>query len=93
MKEESKYGMPIPKSREEFEHNLYNVIDEIINPAGKSPITQSRLGSTKDSLLKLKQLPNGRLYLTTVDEQLRLHSNMKYWVKLIHSHQMPSDDI
>ena len=93
MKAASKYGMPTPKSREEFEHNLYNVIDEMINPTGKAFVTQSSLGGAKNPLSKLKQLPNGRLDLTTVDERLRLLSNMKNWVKLIHSHQIPSDEI
>jgi len=43
MRTESKYGMPAPRSREEFENNMYMLLDEILDPSRDESIRQNRM--------------------------------------------------
>lgn len=71
--------MITPDNRSEFENNLFLVIED-----AKEKIEENNedvLGSfayfTLPHLKKVKTLPNGRVNLLTVDENLRLQANMQ----------------
>ena len=80
MRKKSKYGMPSPETRNDFEHNINLTIDEINKSTNKS-LLQNRMMVMGDSLQKLHKLPNGRINPITVDEKIRLHSNTLDWQK------------
>ncbi len=92
MRTESKYGMPIPRYREEFEHNVFMLIDEIVEPSRDESIRQNRLMFVRDSLLELKQLPNGRIYLPSVDESVRCFSNSLKWLEMMPKPQLQNNN-
>jgi hypothetical protein len=56
-----------PKTRREMEHNVHLVIENTIET--KNPLSSEALNGTF-------LLPNKRIYLPTIDEQLRLQGNM-----------------
>lgn len=76
MKDDRISTMKTPLSREEFEHNI-NLLMEKARHISKA--SESAQGSfmyfTYPSLSKVRNLPNGRLNLQTVDEGLRLDAN------------------
>lgn len=81
MKKNNSHGisrMDTPDSREEFEHNTNLILEESNN---MEDAAESAIGSfmtfTYPELAKLRKLPNGRLNLLTVTEQLRLNANTR----------------
>ena len=50
MKPSSKYGMPTPKSREEFEHNVFLTKDDIERHSDNPSYLSNRLWALGDSL-------------------------------------------
>jgi len=88
----NKYGMPPPSNRSEFEHNVYLTI-EIALQRFENNITPEGLEiRTLQRLANLKTTPNRRLDLNTVDEQLRLESNMMHWMELMPDPRMERED-
>lgn len=70
--------MQTPESRREFEHNINLIVDEAhrIDDAPQDTL-ESFLIFTYPQLKKMRFLPNGRINLNTVDEELRLQANSK----------------
>lgn len=66
-----------PKTRSEMEHNIALVFENVLKQV-KSENKKS-IGSfnyfTLPHLQKLKFLPNGRIFLNSIDERLRLQGN------------------
>lgn len=83
MKEKSKYGMPPPTTRAEFEHNVYLLVDDIERHIDDTDYLRNRIWAMGDSLEHLRYLPNRRIELATIDERIRIHSNMMDWMKYL----------
>lgn len=83
MKPSSKYGMPTPKSREELEHNVFLTKDDIERHSDNPSYLSNRLWALGDSLEHARYLPNKRIELPTIDERMRLISNMMDWEKYL----------
>ena len=83
MKPSSKYGMPTPKSREEFEHNVFLTKDDIERHSDNPSYLSNLLWALGDSLEHARYLPNKRIELPTIDERMRLISNMMDWEKYL----------
>jgi hypothetical protein len=79
----SKYGMPPPSNRVEFEHNIFLVIEDTMRKveSGNEDLIQNVAWATYPHLTKVKKLPNGRVDLTTINEMLRNQANMMEWMK------------
>jgi len=73
-------GMPGPATREEFEHNVFLTVEEVTSKIEKGIKDVGLFHSIVPKLRKVKLLPNQRINLNTVDEGLRLHSNMNNWM-------------
>lgn len=80
--EKSKYGMPPPKTRREFEHNLFLLAEDThrITERGDDDLFRNFLWATYPHIKNIKNHPNGRLNFLTIDEQARLQANMKKWM-------------
>lgn len=83
MRGKSKYGMLPPQTRSEFEHNVFLTLEEIEQNKDNPDHLQNIMWAIGDSLEVAKKLPNNRIALTTIDEMLRLHSNMLDWMRLL----------
>lgn len=59
--------MKTPNTRKEMEHNVYLVLENTIKT--ENPLSAEALEGTY-------LLPNERIHLLTIDEQLRLQGNM-----------------
>lgn len=83
--EKSKYGMPPPKTRREFEHNLFLLAEDThrITESGDDDLFRNFLWATYPHIKNIKNHPNGRLNFLTIDEQARLQANMKKWMSEI----------
>lgn len=84
MKKRSKYGMPPPTTRAEFEYNVYLLVDDIERHIDDPDYLRNRIWTMGDSLEHLRYLPNRRIELATIDERIRIHSNMMDWMKYLH---------
>lgn len=80
--EKSKYGMPPPKTRREFEHNLFLLAEDTnrIVESGNNDLLRNFLWATYPHIKNIKNHLNGRLNFLTIDEQARLQANMKKWI-------------
>lgn len=78
-----KKGMPTPSTRKEFEQNVGVLYEDILRAfeSNDDELIQNKVWSTGQHLKKVKLLPNGRLHLSTIDERIRLQSNMMDWMK------------
>ena len=83
MKQKSKYGMPPPSSRAEFEHNVFLFVDDIEKHINDVYYLKNRLRVVGDSLNHLRFLPNRRIGLATIDEIIRIFSNMMDWINYL----------
>ena len=83
MKQRSKYGMPPPTCRAEFEHNVFLLIDELECHMNDEEYLRNRMWALGDSLEHLRYLPNRRIELPTIDERVMILSNMMYWMKYL----------
>jgi hypothetical protein len=83
--EKSKYGMSPPKTRREFEHNLFLLAEDTcrIVESGDDDLFRNFLWATYPHIKNIKNHPNGRLNFLTIDEQARLQANMKKWMSEI----------
>jgi hypothetical protein len=79
----SRYGMPGPQDRAEFEHNIYLALADFKRKmdSGNRNLIQNAYWATYPHIKRLRFLPNGRPDLTTVNESLRLQSNMMNWMQ------------
>lgn len=85
MIKKSKYGMPPPANRSEFEHNLGLILEDGISKfesKDKDSIANFQWAIGKD-LQKLNLLPNGRINLLSINESLRLHGNSMHWMSFL----------
>ena len=73
--------MPPPTTRMEFEHNIFLSIEEVRYKLENNIKDYGLYQSVLPSLRKVKSLPNHRIDLTTLDEKVRLQSNMKKWME------------
>ncbi len=80
--EKSKYGMPPPKTRREFEHNLFLLAEDAhrILDIGNDTLISNFIWATYPHVKKIKIYPNGRMNFLTINEQARLQANMKMWL-------------
>lgn len=79
----NKYGMPPPRTRNEMEHNLHLVIENFTAKieSKDEAIIQNAMWATYRHLKDVKKTPNGRINMTTYNEQIRLQANMMKWMK------------
>ncbi|BCE03458.1 AVAST type 1 anti-phage system protein Avs1c [Marinicellulosiphila megalodicopiae] len=63
--------MKTPMTRSEFEHNLHVLNDKMKN--GNIKVAEH---VSMEGVLKVRQLPNGRIDFLSVDESARLNANM-----------------
>lgn len=84
--EKSKYGMPPPKTRREFQHNLFLLAEDThrITESGDDDLFRNFLWATYPHIKNIKNHPNGRLNFLTIDEQARLQANMKKWMSELY---------
>ncbi len=75
--------MPPPTTREDMEHNVYMLVDEMLQNKDDERFITNRLWALGDSIEHLRHLPNGRIELTTIDERVRNLSNMMGWMKYL----------
>lgn len=73
--------MPPPTTRMEFENNIFLSIEEVRFKLENDIKDYGLYQSVVPSLSKVKLLPNHRIDLTTIDERVRLHSNMQKWME------------
>lgn len=92
MKEKSKYGMPPPTTREEMEHNVYLLVDEMLQNIDNKGFIANRLWALGDSIEHLRHLPNGRIELPTIDERVRSLANMMDWMKYMPPMTIPGKE-
>jgi hypothetical protein len=87
--EKSKYGMTPPKTRREFEHNLFLLAENTrrIVESGDDDLFRNFLWATYPYVKGIKTQPNGRINFLTVNEQARLQANMKKWMEKIRRKQ------
>ena len=83
MKQKSKYGMPPPVSRADFEHNIFLLVDELEQHSDDEKYLANRAWALGDSLENAHYLPNGRIELANIDEKIRIHANMLDWMKYL----------
>tara|TARA_R110000868_G_scaffold401123_2_gene676431 strand:+ start:186 stop:476 length:291 start_codon:yes stop_codon:yes gene_type:complete len=85
MKKKNKYGMPPPKTRKEFEHNVNLVLEQLLEASEKDDLEyiKNRMTFTIPHLKRVRYLPNRRLDLNTVNEMLRNQSNMMHWMTMM----------
>lgn len=78
----SKYGMPPPETRREFEHNLFLLAEHIhrIVESGNDDSFRNFLWATYPHVKDIRSHPNGRINFLTVTKQARLQANMKKWM-------------
>lgn len=76
--------MPPPENRMEFEHNVYLTIENTYKhlESGDPGRIANLQWSTLPHLQKVRKLPNTRIDMTTVNQQLRLQSNTFHWMTL-----------
>lgn len=85
--EKSKYGMPPPKTRREFEQNIMLLAEDSIKvvKSGNDNLIRNFLWATYPHIKGIKKHPNGRTNFLTINEQARLQANTKKWMGDIRS--------
>lgn len=85
MRKKSKYGMPPPKTRREFEHNVYLVLEQLLKASDRDDLEFIKNSAvfTIPHLRRVRYLPNRRVDLNTVNEMLRNQSNMMHWMSMM----------
>lgn len=73
--------MPPPTSRAEFEHNVFLLVEDIEIHKNNQSYLGNRFWALGESLEHARYLPNRRIELPTIDERMRLLSNMMDWEK------------
>lgn len=70
-----------PSTRLEFEHNVYLSVSDALRRIEMDRIDAGFVHMTLPRIKALRYLPNRRIDLNTVDEQLRLQANMLNWME------------
>ena len=83
MKTKSKYGMPPPNNRMEFEHNMALIFEEGLLKSKNEKAFANFIWAVGSELRRFKSLPNGRCNLLTINESLRLHGNSLKWMEML----------
>jgi hypothetical protein len=83
MKKKSKYGMPSPNNRMEFEHNMALIFEEGLIKSKDKKAFVNFAWAVGSELKRLKLLPNGRVNLLTINESLRLYGNSLKWMEML----------
>lgn len=80
--ENNKYGMPPPKTRREFEHNIFLLAEDTnrIVESGDDDLIRNFFWATYPHIKVIRNHPNGRINFLTINEQARLQANMKKWM-------------
>lgn len=78
-----KYGMPPPKTRYEMEHNFYLALEDFKRKmdSGNKDLIQNALWATGRHLQEVRETPNHRIDVSTINEMMRLQANMMEWMK------------
>ncbi|WP_157480533.1 hypothetical protein [Gillisia sp. CAL575] len=86
MRKKSKYGMPPPKTRAEFERNVNLIIEEIrmAEDRNDDDLLRNRSFFTFRHLNQLQYFPNQRIEIRTINELLRNQANMTNWMSLMN---------
>lgn len=79
----SKYGMPPPNTRADFEHNIGLIFEDALRKLESKQLDPFFVQRTLPQLKDIEFLPNGRINLNSVDESLRLQANMQHWMELM----------
>lgn len=76
-------GMPGPKTRNEMEHNLYLVLEDYIRKqkSNNNDLVQNARWATGRHLKEIKIAPNQRVVISSINERIRLQSNMLKWME------------
>ncbi len=75
--------MPPPTSRAEFEHNVFLLVEDIERHKNNQFYLENRFWALGESLEHSRYLPNRRIELPSIDERMRLLSNMMDWGKYL----------
>ena len=87
-----KYGIPPPSNRAEFEHNIALSFEVALHKLENNQLDPGFVHMTLPRLKDLKFLPNGRIDFNSVDEHLRLESNMMHWMELMPPPEIKTPD-
>lgn len=70
--------MPSPKTRNEMKHNFYLVLEDFIGKIepGNEDLKQNIIWAIGRHLKEIKITSNCRINVATINEIMRLHSNM-----------------
>ena len=81
---DEKYGMPPPKNRKEFEHNLFLLAERThrIVESGDDDSFRNFLWATYPHVKIIRDHPNRRINFLTINEQARLEANMEKWMEM-----------
>lgn len=90
----SKYGMPPPQNRGEMEHNIYLVVEDGNRKidSGNKDLIQNFVWATYPHLREVKNLPNGRVNLATINEMIRLQANTRKWMESMPEQKRKSNE-
>lgn len=74
--------MTPPKTRKEMEHNLALLFEDSLRKLRNNNVNskQNVLVFLAQNLEKIKSTPNSRINLLTINEAIRLQSNMLEWI-------------
>lgn len=75
--------MPPPTTRAEFEHNVFLLVEDIERHKNNQSYLENRFLALGESLEHSRYLPNRRIELPSIDERMRLLSNMMDWEKYL----------
>jgi hypothetical protein len=81
--EKSKYGMPPPKTRREFENNIFLLAEDTnrIVASDNDALISNFMWATYPHIKRIRNHPNGRINFLTINEDARLQANMKKWME------------
>lgn len=85
--------MPPPSNRMEFEHNIFMTIEIALRKIKNKQFDPGFVHMTLPRLQQLKYSPNNRIDFNSVDEQLRLESNMMNWMESMPPPSIKQKDI
>jgi hypothetical protein len=77
--------MPPPKTRREFDHNLFLLAEDThrIVESGDNELFRNFYWMTYPHVKNIKNHPNNRINFLTINEQARLQANMKMWMSMM----------
>lgn len=78
-----KYGITPLRTRYEMEHNFYLAFEDFKRKieSGNEDLKQNALWATGKHIKEVRMTPNRRVDVATINEMMRLQSNMMEWMK------------